>query len=306
MTDHDQRFKVLLREFFKEFVQLFFPTWADRLDLTQTDWLEQEVFPDPPQGERRAVDLVARLHTRQAVPTPHDREAESWLALVHVEIEHRDSVQPLRRRMFEYYEHLRCRHRLPVLPIGLYLRVGLDGVGWDAYEEYFWEQRLVRFEYAYVGLPALDAEQYVRQDNWLGVALAVLMRTPPERRAELGQEALRRLVQCPETVYRRYLLCECVDAYLPGDDAQRQEIRFRLLSDADSGVQAMSRTLFEMLRDEGRQQGQREALLVQLEARFGSLRQDVRQRIESLPADRVKELLVAMVKGRTLQEMDLE
>jgi hypothetical protein len=29
--------------------------------------------------------------------------------------------------------------QLPVLPIGLFLRVGLDGIGWDAYEEHFWK-----------------------------------------------------------------------------------------------------------------------------------------------------------------------
>ncbi len=50
--------------------------------------------------------------------------------------------------------------------------VGLDGIGWDAYEEHFWEQRIVRFEYAYVGLPALDGEQYATGENLLGVALA--------------------------------------------------------------------------------------------------------------------------------------
>jgi len=30
--------------------------------------------------------------------------------------------------MFHYYEPLRRRHDLPVLPIGLYLRVGLEGI----------------------------------------------------------------------------------------------------------------------------------------------------------------------------------
>src|SRR5258708_40331858 len=95
--------------------------------------------------------------------------------------------------MFDYYWMLRHRYRLPVLPIGLYRRVGLDGVGWDEFEEYFWERRLVYFEYAYVGLPALDAEQYVRGDNILGVALAALMRVPEERRAELKAESLRRI-----------------------------------------------------------------------------------------------------------------
>jgi hypothetical protein len=35
--------------------------------------------------------------------------------------------------MFEYYVQLRRDSGLPMLPIGLFLRVGLDGIGWDAY-----------------------------------------------------------------------------------------------------------------------------------------------------------------------------
>jgi excisionase family DNA binding protein len=41
--------------------------------------------------------------------------------------------------------------------------VGLDGIGWDVYEETRWGHRLVTFEYAYVGLPALDGEHYVAE-----------------------------------------------------------------------------------------------------------------------------------------------
>ena len=49
-------------------------------------------------------------------------------------------------------------HRLPVWSMGLYLHVGLDGVGWDVSGD-LWERRVVHFEYPYVGLPALDARR---------------------------------------------------------------------------------------------------------------------------------------------------
>jgi hypothetical protein len=92
---------------------------------------------------------------------------------------------------------------LPVLPVALFLRVGLrvglDGVGWDAYEEHFWEHRVVRFEYAYVGLPALDGAQYATGENLLGVALSALMRRPDDRRAELYAEGLKRIASSGET-----------------------------------------------------------------------------------------------------------
>jgi hypothetical protein len=217
MSDHDQRFKTLLQVFFADFLRLFFAAWAARLDCDRVEWLDKEVFPDPPEGARHVLDLVAKLPTQQAVPGQRTGEPESWLALVHVEIESPDKVTPLRPRMFRAYSGLRARHGLPVLPIGLYLRVGLEGIGIDIYEEHFWELRPIRFEYLYVGLPALDAVEYVQSANWLGVALSALMRIPRDRVAWLGAEALRRIQEAPLTDQQRFLLGECVQAYLPLD-----------------------------------------------------------------------------------------
>src|SRR5262249_22820651 len=155
--------------------------------------LDKEVFPDPPEGSRHVLDLVGHVPTRLGVPGQRPGETERWLALVHIEIESPDRVKPLRPRVFNAYVNLRRSSGLPVLPIGLYLQVGLNGIGLDVYEEHFWELRPVHFEYLYVGLPALDGVQYVQGDNWLGVALAALMRIPRDRVAWLGAEALRRL-----------------------------------------------------------------------------------------------------------------
>jgi hypothetical protein len=307
MEDHDQRMKVLLREFFIEFLRLFFPLWAARFDFSTLVWLDKEIFPDPPRGERRAADLVARLTTREVPPRAH--APEDWLALVHIEVESADKVAQFRRRMYHYYTPLSRDYDLPVLPLAVYLRVGLEGLGWDVYEESFWGQRILHFTYPYVGLPALDAEQYVRQDNWLGVALAALMRVAPERRLELGLEAWRRLLQCPENAYRRYLLCECLDAYMPLNEEQRDFYEQKILTDPDPGVRVMGTGLFEKFRQEGiaagRAEGQREMLLAQLEAKFGTLSSNLKQRVETLPADKLKEVSVAIVKAQSLLEIGL-
>lgn len=306
MADHDQRFKVLLQEFFAEFFQLFFPDWFARFDFTRVDWLDKEAFSDPPQGERRYLDLVARLPVLQAVTMPRTASAESWIALVHIEIEAADTVAPLRRRMLEYYEYLRRQYGLPVLPMALYLRVGLNGVGWDHYEEYFWEHELVHFNYPYIGLPALDADRYLRGANWLGVALTALMRIPPAQRLALGVEAWRRLVQSPENEYRRYLLCECVDAYLPLDDAQRRDFETLVRSDSDAGVRTMATTLFEKLRQEGREEGRREFIQMQLEERFGPLSPHVQEQVQTMAAEQLTALGRALLKAQSLRELGLE
>ena len=129
--------------------------------------------------------------------------------------------------MLSYYEQLRLQHGLPVLPIALYLRVGLDGIGWDVYEETYWDHRLLSFTYAYVGLPGLEGEQYVAGEHLLGVALTALMRVPPARRAAVHAEALRRLAEARENDYRRHLLLDCFEAYATLDEAQQAKLADR-------------------------------------------------------------------------------
>jgi len=212
--------------------------------------------------------------------------------------------------MFEYYAYLRQSHDLPVLPIGLYLRVGLDGVGWDMYEEHFWERQVLRFEYAYIGLPALDAERYVTGENVLGVALSAWMQVPPERRAWLKEQAFQRVYTCRENDLQRFLLFECVDAYLPLEGPQLHEFEAWLHQDTNQGVRAMATTLlgasYERGLQEGLLQGQRQAVQILLEARFGPLSPTAWRRSDSLPAERLNQLLLAVLTAQSLQELGLE
>ena len=303
MADHDQRFKSLLREFFPDFLRLFFADWAGRFDFSEVRWLDKEVFADPPQGERRVLDLVAELKLRQPVPGQREGEEDRWLALVHVEIESRDAVELLRSRMHDYYEQLRRRHRLPVLPIGLYLRVGLEGVGIDVFVEHFWELEVLRFRYLYVGLPGLEAERYLAGDNWLGVALAALMRIPEAHKAWLKAEALRRLVTCPETEWRRFLLCECVQAYLPLEEPQQREFDHLLTSEPYKEILPMTTTWYE----QGVEKGRRSYVKFLLENRFGPLGPRALEKLESWPDERLEELGRALLRGQpSLKELGLE
>jgi hypothetical protein len=298
--DHDQRLKVLLKEFFEAFFVCFFPAWAARFDFTAIDWLDKELFLAPPQGEKRHLDLVARLRLRPDAPPPHPGVTD-LVALVHVEVESRASAIAFRPRMFEYYVQLRRDTGLPVLPIGLFLRVGLDGVGWDAYEEHFWEQRLLRFESAYVGLPALDGEQYATGDNLLGVALSALMRVPAERRAELHAEGLKRIARCGENDFRRFLLAECLEAYADLDAAQKERLRGLLSTEQYREVQPLMTTTYER----GFMAGEQRATLRILEAKFGPLPTEVKPRVEALSLEELAQLQVDLAKAESLKELRL-
>lgn len=295
MYDHDQIFKEILKVFFADFFRLFFPAWAERFDFTQVEWLDKEVFPDPPQGERKALDLLAKLPC--VVPPSPGEEPGPWLALIHIEVESRDSVAAFRPRMFGYFGHVRAKHNLPVLPIALYLRVGLDGIGWDVYEERFWDQVLVQFHYPYVGLPALDAVQYLHGENYLGVGLLGLMRKALADAKTIKQMAVQRLKNSPLNAMQRKLLSACLDMYLPLEGDQAKEFERWILTPDPPGELPMGMTI--------QKRGSINMLLEQITDKFGPQPAGTTERLEAMTMEELYQLGKKLLRTTSLEELGL-
>jgi hypothetical protein len=113
---------------------------------------------------------------------------------------------------------------------------------------------------------------------------------------------LRRLVACPENEYRRYLLCECVDAYLPLEEPQLREFERVLLTEPYKEILHMGTTWTER----GEERGQRRLLQVQLEERFGPLAQQARERLAAWPVEKLQDLGRALMRAQSLRELGLE
>ena len=253
--DHDQRFKALIREFFPEFMQLFLPKMASQFDFDTTVWLDKEILPDPPEGQRHILDLVAKLRTIKNLTSRTTVTDDEWLALVHIEIESEDRTTILKPRLPRYYHHLRDKHRLPVLPIVLYLSVGMDGIGEDTVIEYFGTMEVMRFRYLYIGLKSLDALEYARGSNIIGVALSALMKAEPEQWPMLAADALLRIADAPVNSHQRFLLSDCLQAYLTLDEAGRELYQKITKAEPYSRIQAMNKTPYDHGMERGRGEG---------------------------------------------------
>jgi hypothetical protein len=292
--DHDQRLKALLRLYLPEFLDCFLPERAAEMDFSSVEFLEQEVFPDPPGGPRRAVDVVARLRLRR----PH-AGSDEHLALIHVEIEGSATVEELGDRLAGYGAGLTLRHGLPVLPVALMMHIGLDGVGVRERKTFVGAFEQSVFRWLYVGLPALDAEQYAaKSGNPWSVPLLGLMRHDPSRAARLAAEALLRVAALPgPTDQGKYLLAECMQAYLVRDPAQRLDLNRVMVEPRYKEVRNMVKTFGEEAMELGIEKGRRRMLLEQLEDRFGPVPEEVKRRIEDLPAERLRELARAVLRA---------
>ena len=236
-------------------MQLFLPTWAEQFDFTSTQWLDKEILPDPPEGERHVLDLVAKLRTAENLTSRTTATAEEWLAMVHVEIESEDRTTRLKPRLPRYYHHLRDKHKLPVLPIALYLSVGMDGIGEDTVIEYFGRMEVMRFRYLYIGLKSLDALEYARGSNWLGVALSAMMKAERDQWPILGADALLRIADAPVNDHQRFLLSDCLQAYLPLDEANQATFERITKAEPYSRIVPMNKTPYDKGIERGIEQG---------------------------------------------------
>ena len=67
--DHDQRWKTAVKSKFSETIDLLLPGWAPLFDYANLEWLEQDIFSDPPTGKRRSIDILAKMPTLQPITT---------------------------------------------------------------------------------------------------------------------------------------------------------------------------------------------------------------------------------------------
>lgn len=178
------------------------------------------------------------------------------------------------------------------------------------------------FRYLYVGLPGLEAGPYLHGENWLGVALSALMKLPKGKAAEYGAEALRRLSEAATlNDQQRFLLGDCVEAYLPIDPMEARRFRGIIELNSTEGVRAMNKTRNELSFesgiekgiergieqgiDRGRRYGQLEFLEAMLDAKFGPLEPGFIEKLRGLTDGRLLELARSIPSTQSLAELGL-
>lgn len=296
----DQLFKEMLQEFFREFLELFYPDVAVRLDFEQVTFLDKETFTDLPEGRLREVDLAAQVFTRDGQPE---------IVLIHVEVQaQRRSDFPY--RMWEYYSLLRLRHRIPVFPIAIYLSPGAGGLTTESYTEALFTRDILRFQFEVIGLPDLSFTEYVEQLNPLAPAFSVLMR--PGSTGDALRKAMiqRQQVIMEQNEARRALLLTFIERSLPLNEEQAAEYR-RLISQQEYETVRTVITPYEERGiqqgvqqglQQGLQQGIRQSILTVLKARFGDAADRFRSGIEAI-TDPI-ELNALLVRASTAPSLE--
>lgn len=254
MHDHDQRLKLLLREFFRQFLTLFLPERAELLDFDRVEWLEQEMFPDPPQGVRRQLDLVAKVPLKEPLKT--SEVCAETIVIVHLEVESQDSVMELRRKMHAYYSHLRLKHPSePIPPVAVYLKVGLNGLGVDSFTDQFLRLRDLAIQLLLHWVAGPRCGEVLERRRCVGGG-AVGPDAIAQNRSRSAQ------ARGPASSHRirgervpAILLAECIQAYLTLDEDEQEEFEQMIVKSEHREIKEKALTWFDQGFERGEEQG---------------------------------------------------
>ena len=294
LTSHDQLSKGLIKIFFTEFLGLIDPESASVLRPGEATFLDKEEFTDWPTGNRREMDLVAKVPVEQ----------EDLPLLVHVEIETVFS-SGMHHRLWQYYVQLRLRHELTVLPILVNLRGGRPGIHRGTLREGFAGKVTSVFHYQVLGISGCRAEEWLARPEPIAWAFAALMRPGSWSRAELKLKCLRRIATSDVAGLRKQVLVDWVETYVQLTAQDALELQRLLDLEGNEEIKAMELTWLGQAEargmEKGLERGKREGIkegaetatqeavgrmrrvvLRQIEQRFGAVPTKTRRKIEAI------------------------
>ena len=212
LIDHDRLFKMLIETFFEEFMVLFLPEAAELIDFSQVTFLQQEVFSDLIEGEKKVVDLLVETKLHE----------EDGMILIHVEPQ--SHVQPnFNERMYLYHNRLYEKHRKRILPVAIFSYDEKKQEP-DHFALRFPFLDVSYFRYVTIELNQLPWRQYIRQDNPVAAALLSKMGYNKDERIQVKKEFLRMLVRLELDPARMELLTGFFETYLKLTFEEEQEL----------------------------------------------------------------------------------
>ena len=294
--DHDGLFKLLLRTFFYEFLELFLPEVAAYVDRESITFLDNEIFTDVKGGDRHIADLVAKARFR-------DREA---YFLLHTEPMARVEAE-FPRRMFQYFARLLEEHTLLVYPIALFSHDSPRRPEPDQFEVAFPDFTPLQFKYRVIQLNRLNWRDFIGRANPVASALMAKMNIAREDRANAKAECVRLLLSMDIDSARRQLISTFVSTYLRLNNAE-ERIFERRVAEFEPPQRELAMELLNEWQIKGIKKGRaEEAMLIalrQLRIKVGEPSKSQQTRIGRLTVEQLEELSEALLDFTTSGELD--
>lgn len=245
-TPHDQLFKELIRTFFDEFMEAFFPEIHSMIDFENTTFLSEEVFTDLLDGENRRLDIVVETKLKKT----------DAFVIVHVEPQSTPQSD-FHERMYNYFSMLYQRHRKPIIPIAVFSYQE----NWEKnqFEMAFPFLHVLTFNYLTILLNKKNWRDYIDSNNPAAAALLSKMNYGEEERVQVKKEFLRMLVNMQLNPAKERLLYGFFESYLTLNKREEEHLvdEIKHMDNADK-IMEIPISYEEKGKEIGREEGKKE------------------------------------------------
>ncbi|BAY18464.1 hypothetical protein NIES21_43110 [Anabaenopsis circularis NIES-21] len=292
MIDHDRLFKELLSNFFPEFIELFFPDISAYWERDSIEFLPQEVFTDVTEGERKILDVAAKVAFRN----------QNTLFIIHTE--HQSYSQTnFNQRMFTYFARLHEKYALPIYPIVIYSHDTPLTPEPNSYRIDFPNKKVLEFNYDVVQLNQLRWQDFLNQRNPVASALIAKMRMNIQERPIVKLTSLQLLANLELNPAQVQLISGFIDTYLDLNAQEERIFQEQLASIEPQQEERVMQIVTSWMR-QGIQQGEAKLILRQLNSRLGEVKPQLQAQIQGLSSAELEDLGEALLDFTTTTDLE--
>lgn len=176
---HDRLFKTLIKTFFEEFIEAFFPDLYIYIDFSSVNFLEQEVYLDYKNSRKKEIDILAEVKLNH----------QDQILLIHTEAQ-ATYEDDFHERMFLYFNYLYAKHRKIIQPIAV--------LSYNSKKEIPTQfnintpiQNVIQFNFLQLHLINKNWRKFIKSDNPVAAALLSKMGYTKQERVQVKIEFLR-------------------------------------------------------------------------------------------------------------------
>ena len=229
--------------------------------------------------------------------------------------------------MFTYFARLHEKYSLPVYPIVLFSHDAPQRPEPSRYQVAFPGKTVLQFDYSVIQLNRLSWRDYVSTPNPVASALMAKMKIAPRDRPKVRLECLRLLATLKLDPARSQLIGGFIGTYLElsAEEMKQYEREFAKLSpeQKEANMELMNPWVKQGWEDgklegrqegrqegiktgiqEGRQAGKEELVVRQLNRRFGTVSNELVDRLNRLSSEQLNDLGEALFEFKTLADLE--
>lgn len=296
MVDRDRLFRDLLKNFFLEFVDLFFPKIAVAIDPKSIRFLEDEESLKPQeQGDDSPASAQQEASSNVLVQVRlRGQESCFW---VHLENSSETNIK-LERRIFHTFARLDEKYNLPIYPIILQSSDKSQRLETNGYRVEFVDRRVLDFSFVAIQLHRLNWRDFLQRRNPVAAALMPTMNVQTFDRPVVKAECLRLLTNLRLDAKKVKVISQFIEAFLHLNSAEEQVLQTEMERMGLLERERITNLLTSTTQANQQQGAEREALSLVfrlLKRRIGDLNPELEAQVRSLPVNQVEDLGEALL-----------